>query len=596
MPSYIKPFSSNFPSDDTQFLYSKGALTPPRSELRYALLESYINWIHPICPLLDLGHFLSALLSNGSEGQISLLLFHAVMFAGSAFVDMSYLQAAGFESRIAAREHLFIRTKLVYDFKYEDDRLRIVQSLLLMSYWQEKHEDSTNHWYWVAVACLVARTIGLFRNPAGSKMSEERQKLWKRVGWSCLLRDRVLSLGVRQRPKILVTEFELPLLEETDFEIVTLPTTAINTAAAVVLGHCKFLRDTVLQQKLALLCIEKAKLCIFIEEIFRKHYIELSPKLGMTTEITNVLFPKTHTLDLESTTNIETNLQIWLQQFPERLQYAPDSEPRLDRGEDVLVVHSTLLKMLYHTITCALNHPVLLNLSSQSTAPENDLRIVKRRMRHSTVQIMRHFEDLQNLGLICFLPSASVTMLLTAAINHLVEYRTSSQEHGERYLRHFWDCICYLKPLQSVHIYAQIASHFLYSVAQQVGVRMMDPFLREKSDDLGVWASVHMPGHLLQKPLERRPEPVAFQVGGLDYNHASLPHQSVLHTYNGQDGGESPLTTAEEDSITTEGISVPQVTGHAPPLSDVFNYQPLWNMWGSQYFEELTGCHYLPQN
>lgn len=112
LPHYTKPSSSLWPREDVQFLRAKGALTVSCPQLRYALLESYINWVHPFCPLLDLDDFLSAVLSNGSEGQVSLLLLHAVMFAGSAFIDISHLRAAGFESRIAARKHFFMKIKV----------------------------------------------------------------------------------------------------------------------------------------------------------------------------------------------------------------------------------------------------------------------------------------------------------------------------------------------------------------------------------------------------------------------------------------------------------------------------------------------------
>jgi hypothetical protein len=66
---------------------------------------------------------------------------------------------------------------------YESNRLRIVQALLLMSYWQEIHDEPANHWYWAELGCLVARTIGLYRDPSTKDISQPRKRLWKRVGW-----------------------------------------------------------------------------------------------------------------------------------------------------------------------------------------------------------------------------------------------------------------------------------------------------------------------------------------------------------------------------------------------------------------------------
>lgn len=114
MPPYIRPFTSSWLAEDIQFLSFKGVSDVPAPELGYALLESYINWVHPFCALFDIGDFLTVLSSNGAQAQVSLLLFHAVMFAGSAFVDISYLEAAGFESRIGAREYLCMKAKVAY--------------------------------------------------------------------------------------------------------------------------------------------------------------------------------------------------------------------------------------------------------------------------------------------------------------------------------------------------------------------------------------------------------------------------------------------------------------------------------------------------
>lgn len=466
-----------------------------------------------------------------------------------------------------------------------------------MSYWQEKHEDSTNHWYWAAMACVVARTIGLFRNPARSSMSARKKQLWKRVGWSCLLRDHILSLGVRQRPKISTAEFELPLLVETDFEVITLPGT--TTAAAAVLRECEFLRDSTLQRKLARLCIEKTKLCILIGEVFRTQYVELNPKLGLTTGNTEVLFPKTPAPDLESAKSIEMQLQAWLQGLPKDLQYQQDIEPLLDRGEDVLILHRTLLYMLYHAINCTLYHPQMLSFSSQSAS--DDLSLVKRRIRHSAALITRHFEDLQNFELIRFLPSASVTILLTAAVNHLVEHKTSSGEHGERYLRHFWDCVCYLKSLRGIHVYAESASLFLHSVARQAGVRTMGTFSKDK-DDLGVWAAVHTPGRLLvptPPPGGTDLEETTAQrgVGNSGYGDASIFPPSLGCTSHGQGGDGPAFVSANEDfaSLGEDGGVFAAATQHDPLSPSGFAYQSLWNMWESHVFDGLEGYHVASQ-
>lgn len=97
--------------DDTCYLQKSGALSVPEKSFRNALLESYIEYVHPYMPVLELHDFIN-ITSQNSEERVSLLLFQAVMFTGSAFVDMAHLISAGFPSRKAARKVLYQKAKV----------------------------------------------------------------------------------------------------------------------------------------------------------------------------------------------------------------------------------------------------------------------------------------------------------------------------------------------------------------------------------------------------------------------------------------------------------------------------------------------------
>jgi hypothetical protein len=113
LPAYIKPLPHRICAEDIQYLATKGSLTVPSDTLRNELLRAYIEYVHPYMPLLDLREFLDVIESgNGTEGRISLLLFQAVMFAGTTFVDMKFLRESGFTSRKAARKSFFQRARV----------------------------------------------------------------------------------------------------------------------------------------------------------------------------------------------------------------------------------------------------------------------------------------------------------------------------------------------------------------------------------------------------------------------------------------------------------------------------------------------------
>jgi hypothetical protein len=112
LPCYIRPLPPRIMGEDVDFLQRKGALTVPDTRLRNELLRSYVQYVHPYMPLLDLKDFLQPIERNDGNSPVSLLLFQAVMFAATAYVDMRFLHAQGFDNRKAARKFFFQRARV----------------------------------------------------------------------------------------------------------------------------------------------------------------------------------------------------------------------------------------------------------------------------------------------------------------------------------------------------------------------------------------------------------------------------------------------------------------------------------------------------
>lgn len=113
LPAYIQPLPTCMEEEDMMHLWKKGATVIPEVAFRNELLRSYIEFVHPYLPLLDVHDFLRIVdKGTGEDGRVSLLLFQAVMFAGVAFVDRSYLTAAGYPTRRSARKAFYLRTRV----------------------------------------------------------------------------------------------------------------------------------------------------------------------------------------------------------------------------------------------------------------------------------------------------------------------------------------------------------------------------------------------------------------------------------------------------------------------------------------------------
>lgn len=85
----------------------------PPEPLQNGLLQSYAEYVHPYMPAVDLEPLLKIIQNqDGGKGQVSLLFYHSVMLAASAFVDINLLVEAGYESRKTARKTFFERARV----------------------------------------------------------------------------------------------------------------------------------------------------------------------------------------------------------------------------------------------------------------------------------------------------------------------------------------------------------------------------------------------------------------------------------------------------------------------------------------------------
>ena len=112
LPNYIHGLPPAISADDVEYSQKKGVLDVPEIGLRNQLLRSYVQYVHPYMPSIDLQEFLRPIeLDDGSE-RIRLLLFLAVMFAATAYVEMPLLKMEAYDDRKSARKAFFQKVKV----------------------------------------------------------------------------------------------------------------------------------------------------------------------------------------------------------------------------------------------------------------------------------------------------------------------------------------------------------------------------------------------------------------------------------------------------------------------------------------------------
>lgn len=339
-----------------------------------------------------------------------------------------------------------------------------------MTYWYETPDDQKDTWHWMGVAISLAHTIGLHRNPANSMMPVRKQKLWKRIWWSCFLRDRLIALGMRRPTRIQDGDFDVPMLQESDFEIEALP-----EQNAILPVECRIVRDVDMQRQMALLCIEKAKLCVCVSHMLKAQYSVLNRE-GMrpdnTTDSTMMLLPNKTLDNVEAVHVVDMELMNWLTNLPESCQYRPLTASDVQDGRGTIAVQRNLLHMIYHTTVSALHRPQFLP-NSQPNAPPVSRQIQemsRMRVRDAASQITQMAAELHQFHVERYLPTVGVTVILPAMIIHLLEMKSPVQEVRQKATKGFRQCMKVMEKLRDIYAAADFATGFLDAALRKAAI------------------------------------------------------------------------------------------------------------------------------
>lgn len=120
--------------EEIDILNRRGAFLLPPRMLCDELVEAFFKHIAPVVPVINRSRFMRSY--RDPDNPPSLLLLQAILLAGSRVCSNPALLDANGSTTPAAMT-FYKRAKALYDANYEDDRVTIVQSLLLMGwYWE----------------------------------------------------------------------------------------------------------------------------------------------------------------------------------------------------------------------------------------------------------------------------------------------------------------------------------------------------------------------------------------------------------------------------------------------------------------------------
>jgi hypothetical protein len=323
----------------------------------------------------------------------------------------------------------------------------------------------------MGVATSVAHTIGLHRNPDNTNLDSKRVKLWKRIWWSTYMRDRLIALGMRRPTRIKSEDFDVPMLTMDDFEIAAIP-----DSITCIPADCRVARNVDVQRQLAIMCIEKARLCLCISHVLSKQYCVLNNNHGLQNDRTTMmLLPKKLDPETSEVKTCDEELQKWVSELPKEAQYTDKPS-----GDDAIDLAKSLLHMVFFTTLSALHRPQVLPNSHGGPAStpakvnvESDLLDVSRRnVRRAASAITSIAQRLDSSGLVKYLPTTGVTVLLPAIIIHLLDIKAPEEETRRSSLRGFCQCMAVMGKLRDLYAAADYSVAFLEAAIRKAGIHV----------------------------------------------------------------------------------------------------------------------------
>ncbi|OGM41050.1 hypothetical protein ABOM_010235 [Aspergillus bombycis] len=298
--------------EDLEYLRIKGVFDFPSKPHLDALMTVFLEQVYPLYPIVNQ----LEIVQQHANGELPLILLHSICFIAATFCPLSLIYQAGFPSRRDARFSYYRKVKVLFDSGYEINKIVILQSALLMSFWGGGPNNYWNFYSWMSTAVTVAEGMGMHRSTATTNMKVQDKSLLRRLWWILVVRDSACSALVGRPFRIDINQSDTEMLTTQDFAHDSADPNFLHTPE---------------HQMFALYQIEIARLSLILRDVVISRFYPGSPQV--------------HPVELH------TRLKDWRDQLSPSLAWR-------DESVDPLNPYSTTLSVQYnhHLIMIYLGH------------------------------------------------------------------------------------------------------------------------------------------------------------------------------------------------------------------------------------------------
>lgn len=457
LPGYASPLSPSITRKDSQILKKGGAFDVPNAKVRDELLRSYVQYLHPALPVLSLEDFLMVIDDSytGSNG-VSFLLFQAVAFAATAFESPESLAIDGFRNRREARKTRFERAKMLYIFGCEEDRVTILQTILLLTYWDDTSADGTHDaWHFVREAKAILRSIQLKPTDSEIELFQQRPGLWRRIYWSLYMRDRLVAIAMRRPVQLGENEFEVDMLKPSDLYIGPLSTKCCLGSDG---GH-PAIRDPSVRSLLSQITILLVHCCRCIGRVLSCRYTSSRIQNGLNSSSLESLVPRSPPPTGAEVLLRDSELEEWHRSLPEALCWSSSSPlHHISKHGHVILLFRAMLNGLYGLTSIALHRP---HISRPVSWHSKMAELSKRRVHDSATTIARIYDFCILKDSAPLFSDSQVAILESSIVTHLGDLQSSRSSTQQSAIDHFQTCARALQHLSNTYPSADVTLTFV---------------------------------------------------------------------------------------------------------------------------------------
>ncbi|TXC02842.1 hypothetical protein FocTR4_00014737 [Fusarium oxysporum f. sp. cubense] len=391
--------------DDINYLEAQGCFRVPTPEALDEFVQEYFLHVHPALPLLDEAWFW-AIFTRPVRGRsnLSLFVFQAMLFTACSFLPFSTLRSLGFASVHNARDTYYRRSKLLFDLCSERNLVSSAQGALLLSYNGTMKDQKRTNSIWLSTAIHLAQAAGADQfhtslNPSLTTVNE-----LKRLWWCCIVRDRILPLGMRRQ--LHITSLDVAhgsfLPTEKDF-------------SREIDGSRVYAPQT--KRTLVRLFITLCELTVPLTDVIKIVY--------PTGRLTDTHSPVVHDAQQgrESLQSCEAGLEAWFEratiQFP--------TPAGIITREESLVLYTNLLYIYYHAACFALYQHKAFIISQEQAKATSELQRTKSKIEDAALGITENLKELIQLRLERFLPISIAAYIAVPLVLHILDVRLAKR-------------------------------------------------------------------------------------------------------------------------------------------------------------------------